>query len=103
MITNSIAHFSLFQINNVPISSTKGNHGHLLGAAGAVEVIIALTAFKSGFIPPSMDIPEKDKEFAKINTVMASEKKKVEKCIITLKNSFGFGGTNASLCIRMWN
>ncbi|ODM95734.1 3-oxoacyl-[acyl-carrier-protein] synthase, mitochondrial [Orchesella cincta] len=90
-------------LNGVPISSTKGNHGHLLGAAGAVETIIALTAIKHGQLPPSIDIPEVEKDFQNIRMVTASKNVTVEDIpdnrIVTLKNSFGFGGTNASLCI----
>ncbi|CAL8115812.1 unnamed protein product [Orchesella dallaii] len=90
-------------LNGVPVSSTKGNHGHLLGAAGAVEVIIALTAFNNGQLPPSIDIPEVDKNFENIKMVTASKSLVVQdnpnKRVVALKNSFGFGGTNASLCI----
>lgn len=70
-----------------------------MGAAGAVEIIISLTAFKNGLYPPSVEIAEKDKEFDNVNIITVSQKLKTRENIIALKNSFGFGGTNASLCI----
>lgn len=94
--------FKSDSIQNIPLSSTKGNHGHLLGAAGAVEVILTLGSMCKGTLPPSIDIPERDSDFANVNIITASTKSQVSGKIIALKNSFGFGGTNASLCISTY-
>lgn len=81
------------------ISSTKGSHGHLLGAAGALEGIFTLLACKEGFLPPTINLIEPEDEFMGINFVANTFQKwpKDSSRRIALKNSFGFGGTNVSL------
>jgi 3-oxoacyl-[acyl-carrier-protein] synthase II len=82
---------------HVPISSTKGMMGHSLGAAGAIEAIFCLLALKHQFLPPNINFRAGD-EAIDLNIIAnASRPGKID---IVLSNSFGFGGTNASIVIQ---
>jgi len=76
-----------------PCSSTKGFTGHTLGAAGIVEAVFSIIAIENGLIPASLNTKEVDPEF-KANIILEPNKKSVNR---VMSNSFGFGGTNASL------
>ncbi|QDL93089.1 beta-ketoacyl-ACP synthase II [Paroceanicella profunda] len=78
----------------VTMSSTKSSIGHLLGAAGAVEAIFCLLAMRDGIAPPTLNL-----ENPSVETVLdlAPLKARERKIDVALSNSFGFGGTNASL------
>lgn len=78
------------------MSSTKSATGHLLGAAGAIEAIFAILAIRDQVAPPTinLDNPEVDSTLD-----LAPNKKRERKVEVALSNSFGFGGTNASLVI----
>ncbi|HVT23856.1 MAG TPA: beta-ketoacyl-ACP synthase II [Rhizomicrobium sp.] len=76
------------------ISSTKSSIGHLLGAAGAVEAIFCLLAMRDQIVPPTINLDNPD--VTTTLDLVAKEAKKRE-VRATLSNSFGFGGTNASL------
>jgi 3-oxoacyl-[acyl-carrier-protein] synthase II len=79
------------------MSSTKSAIGHLLGAAGAVEAIFCLLAMRDGIVPPTLNLDNPSVETA-INLVPhTAQKRKVD---VTLSNSFGFGGTNASVMFK---
>ncbi|MDE1939207.1 MAG: beta-ketoacyl-ACP synthase II, partial [Alphaproteobacteria bacterium] len=78
----------------VAMSSTKSAIGHLLGAAGAVEAIFCILAMRDGIVPPTLNLDVPDGE-TKLDLVPHKAKKR--KVNVTLSNSFGFGGTNASL------
>ncbi|MDD9331833.1 MAG: beta-ketoacyl-ACP synthase II [Wolbachia sp.] len=78
----------------IPVSSTKSSIGHLLGAAGSVEAIFSILALNSGIIPPTLNL-HKPSEGCDLNFV--SFKAQEHKIEYALSNSFGFGGTNASL------
>jgi 3-oxoacyl-[acyl-carrier-protein] synthase II len=79
------------------MSSTKSAIGHLLGAAGAVEAIFSLLAMRDNVAPPTLNLDNPSVETA-INLVpKAPVKKQID---VALSNSFGFGGTNASLIFR---
>jgi 3-oxoacyl-[acyl-carrier-protein] synthase-1 len=71
--------------------------GHPLGAAGALEAIFCVAMLEHGFIAPSINIEMLDPEFAGLPIVTTLNSIKTE---TVLSNSFGFGGTNASLLLR---
>jgi len=79
------------------MSSTKSAIGHLLGAAGGVEAIFSILAMNEGILPPTINL-EDPAESCKLNLVpKAAQEKKLD---AVLSNSFGFGGTNASLVLK---
>ncbi|XP_055852867.1 3-oxoacyl-[acyl-carrier-protein] synthase, mitochondrial [Episyrphus balteatus] len=82
---------------NIGVSSTKGAHGHLLGSSGNLEGLFVVKACETGILPPSINV-DKVGEGIDLNIVTKQEKWNSDKRI-ALKNSFGFGGTNACLCI----
>jgi len=79
------------------MSSTKSAVGHLLGAAGAVEAIFSLLAMRDGIVPPTLNLENPSVETAIDLTPKVAKKKEIN---IALSNSFGFGGTNASLIFK---
>ena len=81
----------------VPVSSTKSMMGHSLGAAGAVEAIICLLALQHQFLPPNINFNAADEDID-LNIVANEAQSAVLR--IVLSNSFGFGGTNASILMR---
>jgi 3-oxoacyl-[acyl-carrier-protein] synthase II len=82
--------------DDVPVSSTKGVTGHLLGAAGAVEAAYAALALRHGVIPPTANLTDPDPEIAVDLVYRKARKRRLEHA---MSNSFGFGGQNASLVI----
>jgi len=79
------------------VSSTKSMTGHLLGAAGAVEAILCMLALRDGMLPPTINLDNPD-DGCDLNLIPHTAlKREVE---VALSNSFGFGGTNASLLFR---
>jgi 3-oxoacyl-[acyl-carrier-protein] synthase II len=81
----------------IAMSSTKSSIGHLLGAAGAVESIFCLLAMRDGIVPPTINL-ENPSVATAIDLV--PQKAQHREINIALSNSFGFGGTNASLVFR---
>ena len=81
----------------VPVSSTKGMMGHSLGAAGAIEVVFSLLAIRHGFLPPNINYRESDLAW-ELNIVANAARECRVGCAVS--NSFGFGGTNASLVLE---
>ena len=97
-LTETLAIKKVFGNNtDVMVSSTKGNTGHLLGAAGAVEAIICTKAMEEGIVPPNINYKEKDEE-CDLNLVVGDSIK--ENLNIVLSNSLGFGGHNACIAIK---
>ena len=76
------------------VSSTKGQTGHLLGAAGAIEAVATSTALKRGVLPPTGGLEQPDPA-CEIDHVLSA--REVPGAKLALSNSFGFGGQNASL------
>jgi 3-oxoacyl-[acyl-carrier-protein] synthase II len=79
------------------MSSTKSATGHLLGAAGAVEAIFAVLALRDNMLPPTLNLDNPSVETA---IDLVPHKAKQRNVDIVLSNSFGFGGTNASVIMR---
>ncbi|MDD3181473.1 MAG: beta-ketoacyl-ACP synthase II [Alphaproteobacteria bacterium] len=85
-------------ISKTSMSSTKSAVGHLLGAAGAVEAIYCLKAMQTSLVPPTLNLEEVSETCLGVDLVPLKAKEK--KLTTVLSNSFGFGGTNASLIFR---
>ena len=86
-------------VDNISMSSTKSAIGHLLGAAGAVESIFSVLAIRDGVIPPTLNL-DNPAEGCDIDLVPHQAKEKPVRAALT--NSFGFGGTNASLVFKAY-
>ena len=86
-------------VDNISMSSTKSAIGHLLGAAGAVESIFSILAIRDGVIPPTLNL-DNPAEGCDIDLVPHEAKERSVRAALT--NSFGFGGTNASLVFRAY-
>ena len=84
-------------IDNTSISSTKSATGHLLGAAGAIEAIYSILSIVNQIVPPTNNLLNPDNDTSGFDLVPIHAKKRSVKNV--LSNSFGFGGTNASLLI----
>lgn len=84
----------------VMVSSTKGNTGHLLGAAGGVEAVFCTKALEEGIVPPTINHKEKDEE-CDLDIVPNEVRNKDLKYVMS--NSLGFGGHNASIIIKKYN
>jgi 3-oxoacyl-[acyl-carrier-protein] synthase II len=79
------------------MSSTKSAIGHLLGAAGAVEAIYSVLAIRDGIAPPTLNL---DNPSVQTAIDLVPHKPRTRRIDTVLSNSFGFGGTNASLVMR---
>ncbi len=84
---------------NVMVSSTKGNTGHLLGAAGGVEAAICIKALENGIVPPTINYKEKDEE---CDLDIVPNTPRNEKLEYVMSNSLGFGGHNASVIFKKY-
>ncbi|EFA09506.1 3-oxoacyl-[acyl-carrier-protein] synthase, mitochondrial [Tribolium castaneum] len=86
---------------NFAVSSTKGAHGHLLGAAGNLETVFTVKAVEEGVLPPTINL--ENCEDSSLNFVPnQSQPWAPTSPRVALKNAFGFGGTNACLCISQF-
>ena len=81
----------------ISMSSTKSSIGHLLGAAGAVEAIFSVLAIRDGVAPPTLNLNNPSVETSIDLVPHVARKREID---VVLSNSFGFGGTNASLVLR---
>ena len=87
----------VFGNNSPAISATKAMTGHSLGAAGVQEAIYSLLMLEHGFVAPSINIEEMDEQAAGLNIVTETLDRELT---TVMSNSFGFGGTNATLVMR---
>ncbi|MCW2246277.1 3-oxoacyl-[acyl-carrier-protein] synthase II [Azospirillum fermentarium] len=85
-------------MDTVAMSSTKSAIGHLLGAAGAVEAIYSIKAINHGVVPPTLNLEDPSDSCLGVNLVAKVAQERTVKA--ALSNSFGFGGTNASLVFK---
>jgi 3-oxoacyl-[acyl-carrier-protein] synthase II len=83
--------------NGVPVSSTKGMMGHSLGAAGVIEAVISLLALRHQLLPPNINFRRGD---AGLDLNIVANAAQTGAVRTVLSNSFGFGGTNASVILR---
>ncbi|WP_341912864.1 beta-ketoacyl-ACP synthase II [Ferrovibrio terrae] len=88
-------------MGSLSMSSTKSSIGHLLGAAGAVEAIFSTLAIKTGIVPPTLNLD--DPSDVAIGLDLVPHKAKQREVRAALSNSFGFGGTNASLVLKRYD
>ena len=79
------------------MSSTKSATGHLLGAAGAIEAIFSLLAIRDSVVPPTLNLEEPSRDSVIDRVPLAAQERRVD---VALSNSFGFGGTNASILFK---
>ena len=82
---------------DVAMSSTKSATGHLLGAAGAVESIFSILAIRDGVVPPTLNLDNPSRESVIDRVPKQAQERRID---IALSNSFGFGGTNASILFK---
>ena len=85
-------------LGGASMSSTKSAIGHLLGGAGAVESIFCILALRDQIVPPTLNLDDPDEGTEGVDLVPHTAKKREVNAV--LNNSFGFGGTNASLVMR---
>ncbi|MGZ4809651.1 MAG: beta-ketoacyl-[acyl-carrier-protein] synthase family protein [Thermoanaerobaculia bacterium] len=83
---------------SVPVSSTKSMHGHAMGASGAIELACSLVALHHGFLPPTINLHQPDPE---CDLDYVPNQPRPARATTFLSNSFGFGGMNAVLAVRM--
>jgi 3-oxoacyl-[acyl-carrier-protein] synthase II len=83
--------------NSVPVSSTKSMMGHSLGAAGAIEAVFGLLALQHQFLPPNINFRSRDEN---VDIRIVANSAPAAPVSVVLSNSFGFGGTNASILMR---
>ena len=86
------------EIANVSMSSTKSAIGHLLGGAGAVESIFCILAMRDQIVPPTLNLDNPSEGCEGVDLVPHQAKQREIRAV--LNNSFGFGGTNASLVMK---
>ena len=85
--------------HKVPVSSTKSMTGHLLGGAGGIETVFTALAIQNGILPPTINLDHAGEECDLDYIPNQARKAEIE---YAMSNSFGFGGTNASLILKRY-
>ena len=85
-------------LSGASMSSTKSAIGHLLGGAGAVEAIFCILANRDQIVPPTLDLDDPDEGTQGVDLFLTRRKQRRVRAV--LNNSFGFGGTNASIIMK---
>lgn len=96
--TETAAIHAVFGASAPPVSSTKSLHGHAMGASGAIEIASSLLALRDGFLPPTINLREPD-PLCDLDYVPDTPRE--AKAETFLSNSFGFGGMNAVVALRL--
>src|SRR5690606_26475187 len=91
--------FGKHAYEGLAVSSTKSMHGHLLGAAGSLEAAVCALALRDGVLPPTINLDDPDPECDLDYVPHTARTVQVEHAI---SNSFGFGGTNATLILKRY-
>jgi 3-oxoacyl-[acyl-carrier-protein] synthase II len=81
----------------IAMSSTKSATGHLLGAAGAIEAVFSILAIRDGVAPPTLNLDAPSRASVIDRVAKTAQERRIK---VVLSNSFGFGGTNASVIFR---
>ena len=89
------------RVHDIPVSATKGAHGHLLGGTGALEAIFTVLAVKERLAPPTINIANLDPEIPL--SVSSTAQPLGDGPQLAISNSFGFGGHNAVVAVRSYN
>ncbi|WDI79072.1 beta-ketoacyl-ACP synthase II [Candidatus Purcelliella pentastirinorum] len=97
----AIAIKNIFKKNKIYISSTKSMTGHLLGASGAIESIYSILALKKQIIPPTINLNKTDENYGL--DFVPNYARQIKNLKYSLCNSFGFGGTNASIIFKKYD
>ena len=94
---DSVERFFGDAARGLAMSSTKSATGHLLGAAGAIEAIFSLLAIRDGIAPPTLNLERPSRDSVIDRVALHAQERRID---TVLSNSFGFGGTNASIIFR---
>ena len=92
---------TVFGENTVPVSSTKGMTGHLLGAAGAIEALVSVGALTRGELPVNVGVDEQDDDTKVVNLVDVNTKHQAPEYVLSA--NYGFGGHNAVIVFKKWH
>jgi len=93
--------FGEHAFNGLLVSSTKSMIGHSLGASGGIEAIASIKAINTGIVPPTINLDERDERIPALDFVPHTPRK-LDEVTVTMSNSFGFGGHNASLIFKKY-
>jgi nodulation protein E len=97
-VTETAAIRAVFGAGTPPVSSTKSLHGHAMGASGAIEIASSLLALRDGFLPPTINLERPDPE---CDLDYVPNEPRPAEVSVFLSNSFGFGGMNAVVAVRL--
>jgi len=97
-VTETAAIRAVFGSSGPPVSSTKSLHGHAMGASGAIEIASSLLALRDGFLPPTINLERPDPE---CDLDYVPNESRPAQVSAFLSNSFGFGGMNAVVAVRL--